>query len=291
MEVNTNITGKTNVYGIIGDPVGHSFSPIIHNTIAKALGLDFVYVPFHVKDGDEKAAVLGAYSLNIKGMNVTVPHKKSVIPYLCGIDKRAEAIGAVNTLKYTDNGYFGYNTDIIGILYSLNNRGIYIKGKKVLIIGAGGSACAALVLAASEGADKIFLANRTLSNAQKLKDHVLEHYNANINVLGIDDIYTIEECDIVIQTTTLGFGVNVGLSPVSDKNFFKEKKVSSVFDTIYIPEKTKFLEDAQSFGITAINGFDMLIYQGIAASEIWLERTFDNKFKENLKNNLASVVS
>lgn len=289
MEVNTKVSGKTNVYGIIGDPVEHSFSPVIHNTIAKVLEMDFVYVPFHVNDGDVYEAIKGAYSLNIRGMNVTVPHKEAVIPALCGIDKRAEAIGAVNTLKYTENGYFGYNTDIIGILYSLNSRGIYIKGKKVLIIGAGGSARAALVLAASEGADEIFIANRTLLNAQKLKDNILKHYNVNIKVCEIGDIYSIQKCDIVIQTTTLGFGDKVGISPISDKKFFEDKNVSAVFDTIYIPAKTKFLEDAESLGITAINGFDMLIYQGVAASEIWLERKFDNQFKENLKKTLSEV--
>ncbi len=283
MNVIDSVTGKTSVYGIIGDPVSHSFSPVIHNTIAKAVDLDFVYVPFHVRGGDTLNAVRGAYSLGVRGLNVTVPHKKDVIPHLCGIEKRAEAIGAVNTLKYTENGYFGYNTDILGMLYSFQNRGIYIKNKRVLIIGAGGSACAALVLAASEGAREIFVANRTIENALKLKEHVLRYYDANVSVCGIDEIYDIERCDIVIQTTVLGFGEKQGISPVSDISFFSSKGISAAFDVIYIPEKTKFLEDAQSFGITIINGFDMLIYQAVAASEIWLDLTYDEQMKENLK--------
>lgn len=289
MKVINNFTGKTNVYGIIGDPVEHSFSPVIHNTIAAAINENFVYVPFHVLKGNTETALKGAFELGIKGLNVTVPHKKDVIKSLCEIEKRAEAIGAVNTLKYTENGYVGYNTDILGILYSFLKRGIYIKNKNVLIIGAGGSACAALVLAVSEGANSVVVANRTEENAIKLKNHVLKYYNnANISVCGIDDIYNIEKCDIVIQTTTLGFGKNVGLSPVKDKNFFKDKGVSAVFDTIYIPEKTKFLEDAESFGITAINGFEMLIYQGVAASEIWLDRIYDDVFKDKLLNMLKN---
>lgn len=291
MIINGSFTGKTNVYGIIGDPVCHSFSPVIHNTIAKALNSDFVYVPFHVREGRVSDAVRGAYSLNIKGLNVTVPHKNAVIPYLCGVERRADAIGAVNTLKYTENGYFGYNTDILGILYSFQNRGIYIKGKKVLIIGAGGSARAALILAASEGAESIVVANRTVENAQKLKEHTLKYYNVDISVCGIDEIYEIESCDIVIQTTTLGFGGNVGISPIRDSSFFLDKKVSAVFDTIYIPSKTKFLEDAESFGIMAINGFDMLIYQAVAASEIWLGLTYDEEFKKDLRNSAEREMS
>lgn len=287
MEAQMTITGTTSVYGIIGDPVEHSFSPVIHNTISKAAGGGFVYVPFHVKRGEEERAVKGAYSLGVKGLNVTVPHKAAVMPYLYSIEKRAEAIGAVNTLKYTDNGYIGYNTDILGILYSLEKRGVYIKGKETLIIGAGGSARAALTLAVSEGAKKVIIANRTTANAEKLKKRVLEFYNADISVCGLEDIKNIERADIVIQTTTLGFGENEGLSPIYDKSFFTDKKVSAVFDTIYIPSKTKFLEDAQSLGITAVNGFDMLIYQAAAASEIWLDKKYDEEFIASLKRCLT----
>ncbi len=287
MKANKNINGKTNVYGIIGDPVEHSFSPIIHNTISKAIDGDFVYVPFHVREGYVEDAVKGAYSLGVKGLNVTVPHKKAVIPYLCEIERRAEAIGAVNTLKYTDNGYIGYNTDILGILYSFQNRGIYIKNKRVLIIGAGGSACAALVLAVSEGAESVVIANRTISNAHNLREHILKFYDADISVCGTDEINDIERADIVIQTTTLGFGKNIGLSPIKDKSFFKNKNVFAVFDTIYIPPKTEFLKDAESLGVTAINGFDMLIYQAVAASEIWFDRKYDVEFVKDLKDELS----
>ena len=289
MNSNLNFNGKTSVYGLIGNPVEHSFSPPIHNTIASSTGSNFVYVPFHVLNDNVEDAIKGAYALGIKGLNVTVPHKKAVMPHLSSIEKRAEAIGAVNTLKFTPDGYAGYNTDIIGILYSFQNRGIYIKDKTVLIIGAGGSACAALVLAVSEGAKKVYIANRTVENADKLKQHVLNYYDADISVLSIDKINDIPNCDIVMQTTTLGFCKHVGISPIADKQFFKDKNVSAVFDTIYIPSKTKFLEDAESFGITAINGFDMLIYQAVASSEIWLEKTYTEDFKKELRDTLAEV--
>jgi len=289
VNIDLSVNGKTLVFGIIGDPVEHSFSPPIHNSIAKALKHNFVYVPFHVRKGDTLSALGGAYSLGVKGLNVTVPHKKDVIPHLCGIEKRAEAIGAVNTLKYTDNGYFGYNTDILGILYSLQEKGIYIKNKRVLIIGAGGSARAALVLAVSEGAESVIVANRTIDNALCIKKNVLSFYNANIDVCSLEDIYDIGFCDIVIQTTTLGFGENVGISPVFKRSFFLDKKVSAVFDTIYIPKKTKFIEDAESFGITSVNGFGMLVYQAVAASEIWLDLTYDESFKCELKTSLEKI--
>lgn len=282
-----NISGKTDVYGIIGDPISHSFSPIIHNSIAGETKLSLVYVPFNVKPDKLEDAISGAYALKIKGLNVTVPHKKDVIKYLSGVDPIALKVGTVNTLKLTDNGYIGYNTDATGILSSLKREEFDIRNKTVLIIGAGGSSYAAAVAAASHFPEKIIITNRTLANAVELKEHVNKNYKKQaIDIVPLDEIMNIGYCDIVIQTSTVGFGAYSAQSPITDKSFFEDKKVELAFDIIYSPWKTKFLEDAESMGVKTLNGFNMLIYQAIASQEIWFEKTFDEESKEQKRQTL-----
>ncbi len=278
------INGETQVFGVIGDPISHTFSPQIQNSFAE--GKNIAYLPFNVKKCGLEAAVKGAYALGIKGLNVTVPHKKDVMNYLCDIDKRAMQIGAVNTLKYCENGYIGYNTDYIGILYSLKSKSVEIKNKNVLLFGAGGSACAAAVMAASEGAKKLIIANRTKENAQKLKRHINKYYETEILVVDLNLKGFNEICDVAINTTTMGFGKNIGLSPINNLDDFKRLDIKACFDAVYAPWRTKFLKDAQSLGITAINGFDMLVYQAVAAQEIWFEKKYDEQIKENLRSEL-----
>lgn len=287
MNIDKSICGKTQVFGIIGDPVEHTFSPFIHNTISEMFGADFRYLPFMVAGDNLEDALKGAYALGVKGFNVTVPHKKAVMKYLCGVDEKASRIGAVNTLKYTENGYVGYNTDILGLMYALKGKGIEIKGKNVLIIGAGGSACAAVILAASEGAASVIIANRTVANAERLKEQAEKYYSVSVSAVSSDNLDNVEKCDLIIQTTTLGFGRNEGISPVKNPDFFKDKCVRAVFDVIYTPWETQILKDAKKAGITAVNGFDMLVYQAVASSEIWFETVYDQNTKEALRNTLA----
>ena len=154
-----------------------------------------------------------------------------------------------------------------------------------MVLGAGGAANAAVVLAAAEGAKTIYIINRTISTAENLKSHILKYYNANIEVMGYDEIINIDNPEIVIQTTSLGMGDTAGNSPTKDINFFK--KVKAVVDIIYSPWETKFLEDARSMGCIAVNGFDMLVYQGMASYEIWNDIKIDNFLAEKIKNNLA----
>lgn len=278
--------GETLVYGVIGDPICHSFSPQIQNTFARATDKNIMYVPFHVKAEGLTSAIKGAYELNIQGLNVTVPHKKEVMACLCDIDERAKQIGAVNTLKYTENGYVGYNTDFIGILYALKNKGIEVKGKTVLLLGAGGSACAAAVMAVSEGAERLIIANRTAENAIKLKEHISQFYDTEILVTDMSLQGDFDKADIAINTTVLGFGKNIGLSPIKNIEDFKRLNIKACFDAVYAPWKTQFLLDAQSLGITAINGFDMLVYQAVAAQEIWFEAKYNDVLKEKVRKEL-----
>lgn len=281
------ISGKTSLFGVMGDPIEHTYSPIIQNTFADKLGYDMIYSSFHVKEEGLENAIKGAYELNIKGINVTVPHKKNVMKYLYAVDEKATQIGAVNTLKYTDKGYIGYNTDITGIYYTLQEAQVSVENKKVLLIGAGGAACAMAVLALLQGCEELIIANRTVENGEKLKKHISKFYTNKISVMPITEINSIENCNIVVNTTTVGFADKIGISPIEDKKFFKEKKVEFVFDVIYTPWKTKLIEDAESEGVKAVNGFSMLVYQAVAAQEIWFEKKIPLEIKKEIKDQLA----
>jgi len=286
--IDLKINGKTKLFGVIGNPIEHTLSPAIQNTFASIMKKNIIYVPFLVEEKNIKNAVEGAFALNIKGLNITVPHKKTIINYLYDVDEKAKQIGAVNTIKYTNNGYIGYNTDYIGLYYALKNKGILFNNKNVLIIGAGGSACAAAVAALSNNVEKLIIANRTIENALKIKNDIGKFYDTDISVIELNNIDKINiKIDIVINCTVVGFADKAGTSPIKNSNFFKEKNVNVVFDAIYIPWVTKLLEDAAENGCTAINGFDMLIYQAAAAQEIWFNEKYDEKTKETIKNELV----
>ena len=284
--VDNSVKGKTAVYGVIGCPIEHTFSPAIHNTMAKTLNKDMIYEAFRVEKDNLESAIKGAYSLGIKGLNVTVPHKVEVMKCLCDIDKRAKVIGAVNTLKYTENGYVGYNTDIIGVYYAIKNKGFDVKGKTVLLLGAGGAGNACGVMAADKGAKMLYIANRTVSKADKLAESIRAEY-PEIKTLSIDDIYDIPNVDIVLNATVIGFGENKGLSPIKDTGFYKNKGVEMVFDAIYSPWETQLLKDCRKEGITGINGFDMLVYQAVAAEEIWFDEEIDPQLTEKARKELS----
>ncbi len=285
--INNNIKGTSEIYGVIGCPIHHSFSPTIHNTMANMLNKDIAYVPFKVEKDCVENAIRGAYALNIKGLNVTVPHKVEVMKYLSGIDKNAQVIGAVNTLKYTDNGYVGYNTDVIGVYYAIKNAGYEIKNKTVVVLGAGGAANACGVMAADKGASKLYIANRTVEKAEALAKRIRDNYSCQVNALPISEIDNIKNADIIINATTIGFGDKIGISPVSNTDFYKDKGVELVFDAIYTPWKTKLLEDAEKAGCHTINGFTMLVYQAVAAEEIWFKEGYSEDIKERLCADLS----
>lgn len=155
------IKGTTRVCGLIGNPVGHSISPVIHNTLADLCGIDMVYTTFKVEKGAVDTAVKGAYALDILGLNVTVPHKQEVIGTLESVDPLAEAIGAVNTLVRTEHGYKGYNTDILGLERELEEEQVELKDSPVILLGAGGAARAIAFLCVSKGAKEVVILNRT----------------------------------------------------------------------------------------------------------------------------------
>ena len=262
------ISADTKVYGIIGNPVSHSLSPILQNTLAKEMNIDMSYSAFHVTE-NIKEAIKGAFALDIKGFNVTIPYKKDMLEIVSDIDDRARKIGAVNTLIKTENGYKGYNTDIIGLGMSLYNNSLSIKGKDIIILGAGGAAKAVLYLAIEEGVKSITLVNRNISKAKELKAEVgikdisvisLDDLKSNINLLDKYNYF-------VFQTTNVGMHPNVEDCIIEDEAFYE--KCNSGIDLIYTPFETSFIKKMKSKGKTCINGLDMLILQGVASFEIW----------------------
>lgn len=264
-----DIKGTTRVCGLIGNPVGHSVSPAIHNNLAQLTGKDMVYTTFKVEKGDVASAVRGAYSLNILGLNVTVPHKSEVIDSLVDIDPLAKAIGAVNTLVRVDGGFKGYNTDILGLARELEDEGIELADSKVIILGAGGAARAITFLCSSKGAKKIYLLNRSVDKAQDIAHAVNTHFhNEKVIPMNIADYADIPGDDyIVIQTTSVGLHPNDTAVVIDDEAFYKKAAVG--VDIIYNPAKTKFMKLIKAQGKNAYNGLKMLLYQGVSAYELW----------------------
>jgi len=283
------INGKTKLMGIIGNPIEHTMSPVIHNTIAELTGGNMAYMAFPVKE-DVEAAIKGAYVLGVQGMNVTVPYKSDVIEHLVSIDEQAEIIGAVNTLVRVEGGYKGYNTDLPGLYRAMGSEGIEVKGAEVIILGAGGAARAAAFLCAFYQAKKVYILNRTLEKAVNVAEEVKEK-------TGFSDIIPMELGDyskipgngyLVLQATKVGLYPNVDETPMEDKAFFE--KAAVVYDLIYTPEETKFMRLARENGAEAYNGLKMLLYQGIAGYEMWNQTKVSEDVVEKVYEKLQQKV-
>ena len=263
------IDGKTATCGLIGNPVEHTVSPTIHNTLASDLGINMVYVPFHVEKGQLEAAVKGAFGLNIRGCNVTVPYKNDVIKHLADIDDLACKIGAVNTLVRTEGGYKGYNTDITGLLRAMKSDNVTLENEKVVILGAGGVGRAVAFMCAVNGASKIYLLNRTVEKAKQVADEVnFAVGKERVTAMAMSDYAQLSENEyVVIQSTSVGLFPNVDDVVIDDNSFYK--KIKSGYDLIYRPWETKFMKLVRENGGMAYNGLKMLLYQGIDAFELW----------------------
>lgn len=262
------LTGKTSVYGIIGDPVEHSLSPGMHNAAFKELNLDSIYVPFHVKSEELEEAVQGAYSLGIKGLNVTIPHKTEVMKYLDYLDIAAGLIGAVNTIEFGENGIVGHNTDGIGAVRAIEEF-IPVKNKKIVILGAGGASRAICFQLLLSGVNDLIIANRTIEKANELKGDLVEKLDHDVTVTGLDKKLQeeLEDADILINTTPIGMFPNINQEPVVKANMMHPNLV--VNDIVYNPLKTNLLKEAEKAGAKPVSGIKMLMYQGVEAFKIW----------------------
>ena len=262
-------SGRARVCGVIGNPVGHSLSPLMHNFYARALGLDFMYVPCLVDNHRVEDAVKGAWALGFAGLNVTVPHKQRVMPFMRELDDSAAGIGAVNTLVRMEDGYKGYNTDAAGLLRLMTEHGIAIGGRHCLLLGAGGAAKAAAYLLMKEGAASITVLNRTLPRAQALAEEMNRRFGKEtMQAAALADWTRLERDDyLAVQTTSVGMYPDTDRAPVEDPAFYR--KIAAAVDAVYTPARTRFMEYTEQAGGQAVNGLDMLIYQGVAAFELW----------------------
>jgi shikimate dehydrogenase len=262
------ITGKTSLVGIMGDPVEHSLSPPMHNAAFQQLNLDYVYVPFHVKLGELASAITGARSMGIKGLNITIPHKREVINSLDEITQAAKLIGAVNTLKFHNNKVTGFNTDGVGAVRAIEEF-TPVKGKKVIILGAGGAARSISFQLILNGAGEVLIANRSRENACKLKDNLRENFNASVGCLGLDNKLRedLKDADVLINTTPVGMHPNEDQNPIVTSDMMHRDLV--VNDIVYNPLKTGLIIEAEKIGAKTISGTKMLIYQGVEAFRIW----------------------
>jgi len=262
------ISGKTRVCGVIGNPIEHTLSPIMYNAAFKAFKLDFAFLAFKVKATDVEKAVSGMRALGIHGLNVTMPHKSVVINYLDEVDQAAKAIGSVNTILNKDGRLFGFNTDGIGALHALRENGVEPRGKKVLLLGAGGAARAIAYTLAQE-ADELIILNRTVKQAAELANLLKQVFNRKVaaDALSPNAIKdNLEDSDVLINATSVGMKPNANQTPVA---FELLKPDLAVMDIVYNPLETKLAKDAKVAGAKVVSGVEMLIYQGAASFEIW----------------------
>lgn len=262
------IDGNTKTCVLLGNPVEHTLSPVIHSALAELTGINMVYVPCRVYTDDLENAVKGAFALNIQGLNVTIPHKEQVIPYLCETDKLAEKIGAVNTLVRMKDGYKGYNTDMPGLCRAMESDKIRYQDETVIIIGAGGVARAVSVMLCDK-VKHIYIMNRTRDRAVEIADEVNTYAGRSVaEAICLNEYGSIPDGKyLAIQATNVGMYPHCEEAVISDLQFIH--KIHTCYDLIYNPQKTRFMQLVEDAGGKAYNGLKMLLYQGIIAFELW----------------------
>lgn len=262
----SGINSDTVMYGVLGDPIRHSRSPIMLGRAFRETGINAAYAAFHVVPQDLSAAVQGIRALGLGGVNVTIPHKIEVMRYLDEIDEGARVAGAVNTIVNKGGKLIGYNTDGIGYVRSLKiETGATFAGARVLMLGAGGAARGVAYALAREGVERIYIANRTLERAVELADLIGEYTSAvPLRTADIGDI--MREVTIVVNTTSVGMSPNVDETPLPAE-WLNDRLIVS--DLIYNPRVTRLLREAELAGAIAHGGLGMFIYQGAYAYELW----------------------
>jgi len=268
----TRITGNTSLYCLLGHPAHHSRSPEMHNLSFQELGIDAVYLAFDIEPCDFQKAVTGLIYSGVRGMNLTMPFKHSIMPMLDEIEPQGQLAGAVNTVTVKNNRLIGTTTDGRGYIDSLKEKGFDIRGKEMTILGAGGAATAIIAEAALTGVKKIHIGKRknstyddTLDFAKKIRSST----DTDVSVFPMDDENemqsAIKTSDLLTNATNVGMGDdNRSLVP---QNMLHDGLF--VTDIIYHPEKTTLLAEAEKKGLLTMNGKYMLLYQGAASFKIW----------------------
>lgn len=267
--------------GIFGNPIKHTLSPVIHDTISRELGINERYIPFHITDNLENAVNM-AFDNDIQGLNITVPFKQEVMEHLVDIDPAAKAIGAVNTLVRDEGGYKGYNTDMPGLAKAIISEGVSLCGSRIVMFGAGGAARAVAYMCLHYGAEKVYILNRTYDNAEKLASDMNREFGCDTITPVAADRYKDIAADryIFIQCTSVGLHENDGLPLIADEEFYKMADLG--VDLIYNPAMTPFLKLIKKYGGRVMNGLKMLLYQGIMAYELWNNLTVSDEITDKV---------
>lgn len=264
----TMVNGETTLLGLIGWPVGHSLSPVMHNTALYLLGLNYIYVPMPVEPGRLAQAIQGLRALHCGGFNVTIPHKVAVMPFLDQLDDTAQAVGAVNTVVMRQGRLIGYNTDGAGFIRALAAAGIKVSGKRAVLLGAGGAARSILYALLVHGATATVAARQPVK-AQAMV-HSLGAAARKVVVCSWDDaacVAALSHCDLCINCTPIGMAPHVDAMPPVNLTVLPRQAV--VCDVVYNPPVTALLAEAARLGYRTVPGTGMLVQQGVLAFELW----------------------
>ena len=272
MQIQNKFNLNTKIIGVLGHPIKHSFSPLMHNISFELSGLNYIYLPFDVPPAALKDAMRGMIALGIKGFNVTIPLKEKVLPLLKDVSEEASIIGAVNTIVNDEGTLRGYNTDVHGVVESLNQYKEELAGAKVTVIGAGGAARGviyALIRIFKVG--EITIVNRTEQIGESLKEYfstkMLFTEIKSLPLVPPDLVQPLRDSKLIINTTSMGMYPNVDDSATTIKDSFMKGQI--IFDVVYNPVKTKLLKLAEAQGATIITGLKMFIEQGAKSYELW----------------------
>ena len=267
-----DISGKTRVCGVIGDPIEHTLSPTIQNAAFNHLKLDFVFLAFHVKAVELENALRGMCGFGIHGLNVTMPHKNAVISHLDEVDSTVQFLGSANTILNEDGKLSGFNTDGVGTLNALRENGTKLSEKKVLLLGAGGAA-KAIAFALAQEAGELVVLNRATEKAEELAERLTGTLGKTVVGCALSpDVIAenLQDSDVLINATS------VGMSPDANQSVVPPQLLRSgltVMDIVYNPVETKLARDAKAAGANVVSGVEMLIYQGALSFEIWTGRS------------------
>lgn len=273
------ITGKTQVFGIIGDPIAHSLSPPMQNAALQALGIDGVYVPFQVKGEQLPVAMAGLGAIGVQGFNVTIPHKQAVMPHLATLTESAQAIGAVNTIWPTASGWAGTNTDVLGFMAPLQSQPVNWAASRVVVLGYGGAARAVVAGCHQLGCQEIWVVGRRPDKLQQFAQSWQQTpLSSLIHTTAWDALSPLlAGTTLLVNTTPVGMAPHQDASPVTREDLARLAKgrqhQAIAYDLIYTPSPTQFLKQAAACGLVTLDGFEMLVQQGAAALKIWTQQT------------------
>lgn len=265
------ITGKTKLLGVIGHPIEHSLSPVMHNAALAALNLDYAYLPFAIAPANLPRALDGFEAIGLQGFSVTIPHKQAIIPLLSEVSDTARAIGAVNTVYRTSAGWGGTNTDIDGFLAPL--QGYDWQESIALVLGNGGAARAVVAGCEQLGFRQIHVVGR---DRQKLEVFRQSWHHPVFDRLFVAEwqelANLLPQTNLLINTTPIGMAPHPDASPLDPFLLEKLSSGAIAYDLIYTPRPTRFLQQAKALGYGAIDGLEMLVQQGAVALQLWLQQ-------------------